>query len=44
MSTVDTTTSQETDRRGIIVYLGIAFGLAWALWAVVLYGLKLKCP
>ena len=39
MSTFDTTTCPNFDRRGIIAYLGIAFGLAWAWWAVVLYGL-----
>jgi CAAX protease family protein len=41
MSTVDTTTNRGTDRGGILAYLAIAFGLAWAIWAVVLYGLKL---
>jgi uncharacterized protein len=42
MSTFDTTTCPNFDRRGIIAYLGIAFGLAWAIWAVVLYRLKLN--
>jgi uncharacterized protein len=42
MSTQDTTTSPTIDRRGIVPYLGLAFGLAWAWWAVVLYGLRLN--
>jgi uncharacterized protein len=37
MSTINT-----TDRRGILAYLGLAFGLAWAYWAVMLYGLRLN--
>src|SRR6266536_1771788 len=42
MSTLNAATRQDTHRPGIIAYLGIAFGLAWAWWAVVLYGLKLN--
>jgi CAAX protease family protein len=40
MSTMDTTSRPAFARRGVIAYLGIAFGLAWVYWAAVLYGLK----
>jgi CAAX protease family protein len=41
MNTLGMTTCPSTRRSGIIAYLAIAFGFAWAWWAVVLYGLRL---
>ena len=41
MHTPGMTTCPNTHRSGIIAYLAIAFGFAWAWWAVVLYGLGL---
>ncbi len=40
MNTVGMTTCPSTRRRGITAYLAIAFGLAWAWWAVVIFGLR----